>query len=123
MKISSGAMLIGRITAAIPRIHSMLAISLPMIFPSAIVIYPFRAADTETNNSGSDVPIDMSKSAIRYSDTPKAIESPIIEFTRILAPMSIPVNPKSTPSIFLIKPSFPIVSIPVSLYISIECLR
>jgi len=83
----------GLMIAANPRTHKMLATLLPMIFPSAIVAKPLRAADTDTNSSGRDVPTDITISAIKYSDIPKATASPNIEFTRIQAPISIPVNP------------------------------
>ena len=92
-RICSELIWIGRTSADIPNTHKILATLLPMMFPSAIVEYPFLAATMAVDNSGKDVPTAISTSDIVYSGTPKVCANEIMVPTNKCAPISTPVSP------------------------------
>ena len=59
---------IGKIIAVIPIIRPMFAIFDPTTFPRLTIEFPFRAALTDTNNSGDDVPSATIVSPMRSFD-------------------------------------------------------
>ena len=77
----------GQIVADIPNMNSILKRLEPMALPSASPLSPFRVAVIEVTSSGSDVPIAIIVSPIKFSLTPKSLA-----IRQALSTTSVPPN-------------------------------
>ena len=83
----------GIITADVPTTNKMLKMLLPTILPIAMSAFPLRAATTEVNNSGSDVPSATMVSPINLSLIPNIFASEVAASTVTSLPQIISTRP------------------------------
>ena len=71
----------GAMMALAPRIQKVLMRFDPTTFPTAISVLPLYVATAEAANSGRDVPIEITVSAIRLSERPILLAISMAPFT------------------------------------------
>ena len=83
----------GIISADVPTTNKMLKMLLPTIFPIAMSAFPLRAATTEVNNSGREVPSATMVSPINLSLIPNILASEVAALTVVSLPQIISTRP------------------------------
>lgn len=76
------------VMSAVREIASILAMLLPIMFPREIPLRPLRAASTEVESSGSEVPIAIPIRAMMNSETPNSAERLSTELMTNIEPMT-----------------------------------